>query len=87
MNQDTQNAITILQTFISNKTGEIDAVKMALEILNGTFASQATILENTYKGQIDSLKIEKADLQKALEIASADVNTPVIAEQLVENKV
>jgi hypothetical protein len=72
-NMDTQTSIAVIQTLIANKQGEITALQTALTILQGTFTSQATDLENQYKWNVDNLTQQLSQAQIDLVTANATI--------------
>jgi len=67
---DTQEKIAELRALrdtlkdgVANQISKADALDTAIAVLEGTLVTQATALEEKYKGEIETLKSEKAVLE------------------------
>jgi len=83
---DTQQAMNILQSLLDiynseqrANDGKIQALTVALGILNGTLETQSTTLEEQYQATINQLTNDKTDLEnKVVELTPPKENLEMI---------
>lgn len=93
---DTQEKIAELRALrdslkdgVADQISKADALDTAIAVLEGTLVTQATALEEKYKGEIETLKNEKGILEVSktelqAEITSLTDQVVVLNEQVVD---